>query len=151
MSRDGHLVMGDMYECPACLHRHELGGTCVHPAATDYRQNLVREARILADCMIPAMPDYGASRQAAKLLPVLADAIEASVPVEVVALYRTNLDDALEIVGEIDRVRAVIRELRSAFARSELDGGLKALPDHPLHQQAEAKLHELHERLMILV
>lgn len=64
---------------------------------------------------------------------------------------RTNLDDALEIVAEIDQVRSILRELKSAFARSELDGGVKAAPRHPLWIQAEERLAELHEQLMMVI
>ncbi|UDL15387.1 hypothetical protein SEA_PEPE25_12 [Microbacterium phage Pepe25] len=64
---------------------------------------------------------------------------------------RTNVQDAVEIVSEIDQVRAVIRELRAAFARSELDGGVKAAPNHPLYRQCEARLEELHEQLMLVI
>lgn len=64
---------------------------------------------------------------------------------------RTNIDDAIEIVSEIDRLRSVIRELKAAFARSELDGGVKAAPTHPLYRQCEARLEKLHEDLMLLI
>ncbi|QIG59022.1 hypothetical protein SEA_RUBYRALPH_14 [Microbacterium phage RubyRalph] len=64
---------------------------------------------------------------------------------------RTNLDDAIEIVAEIDRVRSVIRELKAAFAKSELDGGAKAAPSHPLYIQAQEKLDELHDQLMMVI
>ena len=64
---------------------------------------------------------------------------------------RTNLDDAAEIIAEIDTLRAVQRELRSAFARSELDGGAKAAPMHPLYADAEGRLAQLHDALMILI
>lgn len=67
------------------------------------------------------------------------------------APIRRNLDDALALVEEIDRVRAVQRELRAAFARSELDGGAKAAPAHPLYIEAEARLAQLHEQLMLLI
>lgn len=64
---------------------------------------------------------------------------------------RTNLDDALEIVHEIDDVRSVIRELKAAFARSELDGGAKAAPSHPLYVEAEERLAALHDQLMMVI
>ena len=64
---------------------------------------------------------------------------------------RTNLDDAIDIVHEIDRLRAVQRELRSAFARSDLDGGAKAAVDHPLFIQAAQALDILHDQLMGLI
>lgn len=63
----------------------------------------------------------------------------------------TNLDDAIAIVDQIDRVRAVQRELKAAFARSELDGGAKAAVDHPLYLEAAAKLEELHDEMMGLI
>ncbi|QJD53234.1 hypothetical protein SEA_TEMPO_12 [Microbacterium phage Tempo] len=64
---------------------------------------------------------------------------------------RTNIDDALEIVAEIDRVRSVIRELKAAFARSELDGGAKAAPKHPLYVECEERLAKLHDELMMVI
>lgn len=64
---------------------------------------------------------------------------------------RTNIDDALEIVAEIDRVRSVIRELKAAFARSELDGGAKAAPQHPLYIECEERLATLHAQLMMVI
>lgn len=64
---------------------------------------------------------------------------------------RTNIDDALDIVAEIDQVRAVLRELKAAFARSELDGGAKAAPRHPLYIQCEERLATLHDQLMLLI
>ncbi|QKO02764.1 hypothetical protein SEA_KELCOLE_11 [Microbacterium phage Kelcole] len=64
---------------------------------------------------------------------------------------RTNIDDALEIVTEIDHVRAVIRELKAAFARSELDGGAKAAPKHPLYVECEERLAKLHDELMMVI
>lgn len=64
---------------------------------------------------------------------------------------RTNVDDALGIVAEIDQVRAVLRELKAAFARSELDGGVKAAPRHPLYTQCEERLATLHDQLMLLI
>jgi hypothetical protein len=63
----------------------------------------------------------------------------------------TNLDDAVQVVAEIDKVRAVQRELRSAFARSELDGGAKAALNHPLYLEAATRLDELHDELMGLI
>lgn len=64
---------------------------------------------------------------------------------------RTNIDDALEIVHEIDQARSVIRELKAAFARSELDGGVKAALQHPLYIECEARLDALHEQLMQVI
>lgn len=62
-----------------------------------------------------------------------------------------NLADAMQIVEEADRVRAVIRELKSAFAKSELDGGVAAAPRHPLYIAAQARLDELHDQLMMVI
>lgn len=70
---------------------------------------------------------------------------------DVTVRARTNLDDALEIVEEIDRVRSVIRELKAAFAKSELDGGVKAAPKHPLYIEAQEKLDQLHDQLMMVI
>ena len=67
------------------------------------------------------------------------------------ASERTNLDDAKGLIEQIDQVRAVQRELKSAFARRELDGGVKSAADHPLYVQAQEKLEELHEELMGLI
>ena len=86
----------------------------------------------------------------------LIGALEAS-PIEVTGMREvvftdpTNLSRAADIVAEIDRVRGVQRELRAAFARSELDGGAKAAPAHPLYVDAEAELERLHAALMILI
>lgn len=63
----------------------------------------------------------------------------------------TNIDDASEIVWKIDLLRGVQRELKSAFARSDLDGGAKAALSHPLYIQVQEELDELHDRLMTLV
>lgn len=62
-----------------------------------------------------------------------------------------NLDDALSIVDRIARIRSLQRELRSAFARSELDGGAKEAAAHPLYLEAERELTCLHDQLMILI
>ncbi len=70
---------------------------------------------------------------------------------EMGASGRTNLDDALDIVAEIDRIRSIQRELKSAFAKSELDGGVKAAPRHPLFIEAQARLDALHDRLMMVI
>lgn len=67
------------------------------------------------------------------------------------AASRQNIDDALEIVREIDEVRAVQRELKATFARRELEGGAKAALSHPLYLQAQTRLDELHEALTILI
>lgn len=64
---------------------------------------------------------------------------------------RTNIDDAIEVVCEIDQVRAVQRELKAAFARSELDGGVKAAPSHPLYIECEERLATLHEQLILII
>lgn len=63
----------------------------------------------------------------------------------------TNLDDARAIVAEIHEIRAVQTELRSAFARRELDGGARAAFDHPLYLDAVRALEALHERLTLLI
>lgn len=62
-----------------------------------------------------------------------------------------NLDKAVEIIGRIQKLRDVQRELKSAFARSELDGGAKAALQHPLYLAAQAKLDQLHDDLMVLI
>lgn len=62
----------------------------------------------------------------------------------------TNLDRAADIITAIDRARAVQRELKSAFARSGLDGGAKAALNHPLYLDAQDELDRLHDALMIL-
>lgn len=63
----------------------------------------------------------------------------------------TNLDDARAIVAEIQQIRAVQTELRSAFARRELDGGARAAFDHPLYLDAVRALESLHDRLTQLI
>lgn len=70
---------------------------------------------------------------------------------EEAAASRTNLDDAIDIIQQIDEVRAVQRELKAAFARRELDGGVQAALSHPLYLQAQAELEELHEELTLLI
>lgn len=62
-----------------------------------------------------------------------------------------NLDDALAIVDRIERIRSLQRELRGAFARSELDGGAKEAAAHPLYLEAEDELRSLHDELVILI
>lgn len=62
-----------------------------------------------------------------------------------------NLWRAAHLVEQISEVRGVVAELKSAFARNELDGGVKATYDHPLYIQAQARLAELHEQLMMVV
>lgn len=62
-----------------------------------------------------------------------------------------NLWRAVQIVRETDQLRGVVAELKSAFARNELDGGVKAASDHPLYIQAQARLTELHEQLVVLI
>jgi len=62
-----------------------------------------------------------------------------------------NLDKAVQIVAELDRLRAVQRELKAAFKNDELDGGWKAALDHPLYQQASERIAALQEDLKILI
>lgn len=64
---------------------------------------------------------------------------------------RTNVDDAADIVWQISIRRDIQRELKSAFARSDLDGGAKAALSHPLYIQVQEELDELHDQLMMLV
>lgn len=63
----------------------------------------------------------------------------------------TNLDRATELIDQMYDMRAIQRELKSAFAGRELDGGAIAAMKHPLYIQAEEKLRELHDDLMILI
>lgn len=65
--------------------------------------------------------------------------------------HRSNLEDALEVVRQIEALRAVQRELKSAFAKSELDGGAKAAPNHPLYIQAQEALDKLHDQLTMII
>ena len=62
-----------------------------------------------------------------------------------------NLAIAIQLTWEIQQVRAARDELKSAFARSELDGGVKATYHHPLYIQAQERLTELHEQLMMVI
>ena len=62
-----------------------------------------------------------------------------------------NLDNALSTLERIERLRALQRELRAAFARRELDGGAKAAFEHPLYLESEDELRSLHDELMILI
>lgn len=66
-------------------------------------------------------------------------------------LTLTNLERASELIEKIYTVRAVQRELKSAFARSELDGGARAAVKHELYIEAQAELDRLHDALMILI
>lgn len=63
----------------------------------------------------------------------------------------TNLDDAIEIVRQINDVRQVQRELKSAFTGRALDGGQKAALEHPLYLDAQNALAALHEQLTLLI
>ena len=63
----------------------------------------------------------------------------------------SNLEIATGIVREIEQVRGVVAELKSAFARNQLDGGVKAAYTHPLYIQAQARLAELHEQMMMVI
>ncbi|QNJ55997.1 hypothetical protein SEA_RASPUTIA_107 [Microbacterium phage Rasputia] len=65
--------------------------------------------------------------------------------------HRTNLEDALVLIEQIDAIRSVQRELKSAFAKSELDGGAKAAFTHPLYVQAQEQLDRLHDQLMMII
>lgn len=93
----------------------------------------------------------GAAEQRLGLITLFPSTIPPGVSFEIRITARTNIDDALEIVAEVDRVRSVIRELRAAFARSELDGGVKAAPQHPLYIECEERLAALHEQLMMAI
>jgi len=77
--------------------------------------------------------------------------LEPTVTVDMSAPARTNIDDAIEIVRDIERVRLVVMELKSAFAKSELDGGVKAVVKHPLYIEAQERLNLLHEQLMMVI
>lgn len=63
---------------------------------------------------------------------------------------RTNIDDALEIVADIQKIYSVQRELKAAFARSDLDGGVKAAPSHPLYAECEERLEKLRDQLKMV-
>lgn len=62
-----------------------------------------------------------------------------------------NLWRAAHLVEQINEMRGVVAELKSAFARNQLDGGVKAAYTHPLYIQAQARLAELHEQMMMVV
>lgn len=70
---------------------------------------------------------------------------------DMTAAMQTNVDDAVDLISRIECLRAVQRELKSAFARSDLDGGAKAALSHPLYIQVQEELDELHDQLMMLV
>jgi hypothetical protein len=63
----------------------------------------------------------------------------------------TNFTRAVMIIDQLYDVRAVIRELKSAFARSELDGGVKGVLTHPLYLRAIEEQERLHNELMELI
>ncbi|AWN07778.1 hypothetical protein HOT31_gp107 [Microbacterium phage Hendrix] len=65
--------------------------------------------------------------------------------------HTSNLEDALVLIDVIASIRSVQRELKSAFAKSELDGGAKAAFVHPLYVQAQEQLDRLHDQLMMLI
>jgi len=63
----------------------------------------------------------------------------------------SNLDKALGLVTDIARLKDVQRAVKNMFAHRELDGGVKAAFDHPLYTQAEKRIEELEEALIILI
>lgn len=63
----------------------------------------------------------------------------------------SNLGKALSLVEDITKLRAVQKAVRDMFARRELEGGVKAAFDHPLYLQAQARIEELEEALIILI
>lgn len=127
----------DLHPLVRLIRAHELGG---HYNS----RHLGGEAGFESQCKCGTwFPMYGHARH---LLEVL-----FAAGLDVTTERRTNIDDALEIVHQIDQVRAVIRELKAAFARSELDGGVKAAPRHPLYIQCEQRLETLHEQLMMVI
>lgn len=63
----------------------------------------------------------------------------------------SNLVRAKDIVHEIDELRALQRELKSAFKNDELDGGWRAALQHPLYLDAERAIEKLQEQLKILI
>lgn len=62
-----------------------------------------------------------------------------------------SLEKAMRIVGEIDLLRGVQRELKAAFKDDELNGGWKAALDHPLWGWAEQRIAALHEDMKGLI
>ena len=62
-----------------------------------------------------------------------------------------NLGRSLQIISELRDLADLQRELKRAFAASELDGGWRAAHDHPLYVQAEARAANLHDELMGLI
>lgn len=79
---------------------------------------------------------------------LLAHAQALDVPTPPGAL---SLAKAEQIVGEIDLLRGVQRELKAAFKDDELNGGWKAALEHPLWGWAEQRIAALHEEMKGLI
>lgn len=99
---------------------------------------------------------YNWTEEAAAAIDTLIAHARRSLDAPVAALKEdgggpNNLWIAANLIADIESVRAVQREIRSAFARSELDGGVKAAPRHPLYIEAEERLAELHDQLMMVI
>lgn len=68
-----------------------------------------------------------------------------------VITQHSNLDKAINIVDQINKVVAVQKALKGAFVHRALEGGVKAAFTHPLYLEAEAKIQELEEQLTLLI
>lgn len=67
------------------------------------------------------------------------------------AAPRTSIDDAMEIVTEIERCQKVQREIKAAFVGAALDGGAVAAFSHPLYMRATERISELRAELMLVI
>lgn len=123
----------EVTEVLSAAARLALAGLTTHPDAVDVLCRILAAGRLQGDSVD------------------LLAATLARTPRDEWTPLRTNLDDAADLIVEIERTRSILREVKAAFARSELDGGAKAALSHPLYLQAETHLEHLHNDLMMLI
>lgn len=63
----------------------------------------------------------------------------------------SNLNKAIAVTERIDQLKRVQSAIKFAFKHRELEGGINAAPNHPLHIQAEEEILELQEELTFLI
>lgn len=61
------------------------------------------------------------------------------------------IDDALEIVVEIEACHRIQREIKAAFVGQALEGGALAALEHPLYVRATERMAELRAELMLVI
>ncbi|UVT31281.1 hypothetical protein SEA_MARCIE_17 [Microbacterium phage Marcie] len=64
---------------------------------------------------------------------------------------RTLVDDAMEIIPEIQKLSMVQQEIKRAFARAEIEGGATAAFTHPLYLECESRLEVLRDQLRMVI